>query len=51
MPPDRPPLMNRNHRPDAADLLPPAAERFIELNQALILVISRLRKRKFRLKQ
>jgi hypothetical protein len=47
MPADRRPLMNRNHRPDAADLLPPAAERFIELNQALILVISRLRQREF----
>jgi hypothetical protein len=31
----------------AADLLPPAAERFIDLNQALILVISRLRQREF----
>jgi hypothetical protein len=51
MPPDRRPLMNRNHRPDAPDLFPPAAEGFIELNQALILVVPRLRKCKFRLKQ
>ena len=43
--------VNRNHRPAAADLFPAAAERFIELNQALILVISRLRQREFRLEQ
>jgi hypothetical protein len=43
--------INRNHRSDAADLFPPAAERFIELNQALILVVSRLRQREFRLEQ
>ena len=43
-------LINENHIPATAGLLPPAAERFVELNQALIFVVSRLREGEFSLK-
>jgi hypothetical protein len=42
--------MNANRRPDIKDLLPTAAERLIELNQALVFVVSRLRQRELGLK-
>jgi hypothetical protein len=40
----------QNTTPNIARLLPPATERFIELDQALVFVVPRLRQGEFRLK-
>jgi hypothetical protein len=42
--------VDKTHDAILAGLLPPAAERFVELHQALIYVVARLRQCEFRLK-